>query len=364
MTSDATPQPPAPRGDEIDPELVALRRPRAGIGPLLAVAVLSLIAYLMVRERADLAYALHPRAVRDLGDATELYARGGVAAFPDNTFVSLRAQIDLTAPTRLRGQQDTGRRLVAVRGTAARVWVDVEGESRNVAPVYDLTYVGRLRRAADLPFTDDARAFLARSAPAPRVVFPEGLAHGRPSVDVAGDPLAPPEDARVALEERDAALARVTIVRTDSIADEPAARAALVRAGLVPGSPVVQGKDSWVYEVSLPSPGDVAAVSAALRAARLFSAQAEPKLVRTEGTWKQLEVADGHVALPGRQVPLASLERLIVYLQPQIPADAVVLVDGDAPGALWYVPFVYGFLSLVALFLVWALFRRIVPARK
>ena len=47
-----------PRGrDELDPELLVLPRPRASIGPLLALSVLVFCVYFLVRLRSDLVFA-------------------------------------------------------------------------------------------------------------------------------------------------------------------------------------------------------------------------------------------------------------------------------------------------------------------
>src|SRR5215475_4605589 len=106
---------------DIDPELVQLKR-KVPVGPLLAASVLGFALLLMWRLRADFSYAGAGDAPKDVGRATAL------ADAADNSFATLTGRPDATAPTRLRGAQETGHRLTPFLGSGGRVWLEDDGD--------------------------------------------------------------------------------------------------------------------------------------------------------------------------------------------------------------------------------------------
>src|SRR6266496_2987100 len=106
---------------DLDPELIQLKR-RVPIGPLLAASVLGFALLVMWRFRADVVYAGRGDAPVDAGSAVS----PGLLA--DNSYSSLSGRPDATAPTRARGAQETGRRLVPFVGTGGRLWLEDAGD--------------------------------------------------------------------------------------------------------------------------------------------------------------------------------------------------------------------------------------------
>jgi hypothetical protein len=328
--------------DEIDPELVKIRR-GLPIGPLFAASVLGFAALLMVRLRHEVVFSGRGDTPVDVGR--------GEGALRDDGFVTLTGTLDVRAPARLRGQQDTGRRLAPVLGTAGRLWVNEEGEAISVTPTYDGRYSGWLRRLDDTAYGEGLRAYVAELPPQPRFVFPEALAAGLPATDVHGEPVGARADSRVVVRERVLDAAVITVVRTDGLHDEAAARRALEAAGLAPAAVGTTDGESWTYEVAL----DPAAARARLREAKLWSAGVEPKLASHEGTAGALRVEADAVALGERRVPRAAVAHVTVFTPMAIPDDAWVLVADQTPASLWYMRPLYALLGVIALLMIWAL---------
>jgi hypothetical protein len=331
--------------DEIDPDLVKIGR-RLPIGPLFAASVLGFAVLMMVRLRHDFVFAGQPDEARDLGAIATL-----AGPLPNDAHVTLAGDPDGRAPARLRGQQDTGRRLAPFIGTAGRVWLNEPGEAIDVEPSYDGRFTGRLRRLDDTPFGDGLRELVAGLPPQPRFVFPDALGSGLPASDVHGEPLGATPESRLVVRERVLGAAVVTVVRTETLLDEQAARRALEAAGLAPIPVGTTDGESWTYEIA----SDAEPVRAKLREARLFSAGVEPKLVRHEGTVGAFRVDGDQVVLGDRRVPRAAVAHVAVYAPATIPADAWVLVSGDTPARLWYMRPLYGVLGVIALLMIWAL---------
>jgi hypothetical protein len=148
-------------------------------------------------------------------------------------------------------------------------------------------------------------------------------------------------------------------VRTESTPDAETARLALERAGIAVTGQMVEGDlgETWTFPVAAPG-GDVNAVQAKLRAARFFGAAVAPRIAVHEGKFADLSVAAGSVKLADRTVATGDVERLVVYTRPgPLPADAVVLLDGETPDGFWYMPYLVGVLALLSAFMVWAFLR-------
>jgi hypothetical protein len=363
-TTSPAPTPPSARPDEIDPELISLKRQRAGIGPILAGAVIVLCGYLLVTLRHDFGFALGAKEAAKFGDARAAYAAGKVV--PDNAFVAVDARPDLANPGWLRGKLAIGYRVAPVLGTSGRLWIHITDDSRSGPAVYDLGYSGRTRRIAELAFTDELRAYLATLPPAPHWVDGAALASaagGAQVTDVHGDHVAVAADTQVELDERVAGVALVTLYTNDTIKDVAGARAALVAAGFVPASTPARATDrSWTFEV--PAADGLPALRAAISKANLYAAMASDsvadKIVRHAGTWKDVSVdaAAHQVKLAdGGTFPLDSVASLVAYVKPTLPADAEILLVGERPADFWYVLPLYGLLVVVLGLMVWALVR-------
>lgn len=346
---------PAPKlveGDDIDPELVALKRSKKGVGPVLGLSVIVLAAYLMITMRDDFTYALRGKTPSQLSSLERL---------PANQYATIYAAPDFTTTMRVRGKQDTGHRLVAARGTAGRVWLQIEGEPANTTASYESSYSGRLRRLGDLPYGKNVRKYLeTRLAAQPRYVFPEALKGGLPTHDVTGDPLAVTNDTRVAVEEKVRDVGTVTVVTTDTVKNVDDATRMLVESLLLPEArkPDESSDNAWTWDISITGGAETIRKTLADKghAAR---ALVVPKTRKHEGTWGTLEVDEAAVRVGGTSIALQDVERIAVHATPVVAEGAMVLVEGETPDRYWWIPWLYGLLALIAVFMVWAIFRGI-----
>ncbi len=342
--------------DEIDPELVGLKKFRPRIGPLLALSVLGLCVYLVVSLRHDLAFGLGPKTAKDFGDAAAAYAKGDVV--PDNAFVSVHGVPDFGAPAWLRAKEAVGHRIVPVRGTSGRLWVQIGDRPTQEPIVYDLVWTGRTRQLADLSFGDELRAYVDSLGPQPRYLDPAALAKGMPATDLAGDELAITPETPVEVDERIDDASLVTMYASADVKDAASARAALAKVAdsLAPGAQPVRATDvSWTFEVA----GSVADVTKAIGARHLYAAAVEEKDIPHNGAYQDLKIdpAAGVVRFAGAEVPLAHVARVAVVVPASIAKDARILLVGEAPAAYWYVAPLSGLLLVVAALMIWALVR-------
>jgi len=164
----------------------------------------------------------------------------------------------------------------------------------------------------------------------------------------------------VTVEEAVANLALVTLVETDTVVDEQTAASELARAVSATARIQTKTDTSWTFEVD----GDPAAVAAQLKTARLFGARSDPKVVAHRGRAGDLRITAEAVTLADLTVARSSVDHLEIAVTQVIPGDAWVLLSGEDPAALWYMPLLYAGLALVALLMVWALSVTIRHLRK
>ncbi len=354
-------EPGRPRGrDEVDPELLLLPRPRPRVGPLLALSVLVFCIYFLVRLHGDLVFA------RSGPDPAKVTSIAGVLAADLDSYVEVADAVpDRAAILRVfASEARDGHRLAPVLGSGERVWLLFGGSHWSEPPAYDERVRGRVKRLGDLPFHDQLVAELA-GIRLPRALDPgaalAALAANRPEVrDLAGDLVAARPDAPVTIVERAVGEARVTGFATDRFPDEKAWRAALERAAIIaPASPLESATDaSWSFRV--PASGGVEPVAAALVAARLFAARAEPVDRTHHAAWRDLGVDGGDLVVAGNppgRVRAASIGAILIETERHAPADARVLVTTDQPGDYWHVTILYVMFALVAVVFAWALVR-------
>jgi hypothetical protein len=356
-------EPGRPRGrDEVDAELLVLPRPRPRVGPLLALSVVVFCVYFLVRLRSDLVFA------HSGPDPAEVTGIAGAMAGELDSYVELREAVpDRAAILRVfASEARDGHRLAPVLGSGDRLWLLFGGSHWTEPPAYDERVRGRLKRLADLPFRDELVAELARTR-LPRALDPgdalAALAARRKEVrDLSGDMVAAAADAPVTVVERAVGEARVTAFATDRYPDENAWRAALARAGLVaPGARLDSATDaSWSFRVA--APNGVEPVAAALVAARLFAARAEPVDRTHHAAWRDLSASGGDLVVavsggPPERVPAAGITALLIETERRAPTDARVIVMTDRPGDYWHVTVLYVLFALLAAVFAWAFVR-------
>lgn len=345
--------------DELDPELLRLRRSSARVGPVLCLAVIGFCVYLMIKVWPDLSFRRGGEEPKRVPSAASLVGPEGVGA---EAYVAADLQPDRSFALRVPGSSgQEGHRIVPVHGTGGRLWLMVNGAPWAEPPTYHETYQGRLKELDDLPFAGSLRDHAARTR-VPRWVEPralrETLEKGAPSVrDPFGDEIEHAADTPVIVVERVRSGARLLAYLREYLPDEPAWLDALARAGVqVTGGRAVERTDKeLIFEVA--DPGGVAAVKDKLRTAEIFNATVEPLVRRHETTWAELRAEAGGLRAGKATIAWDDLEAGALATARPVPGDAMVLVAGDRPGSYWYVWPVFIGLGLFAGLFVWALVR-------
>lgn len=359
--------------DEVDPELLSLPRPRPRVGPLLAVAVLAFCGYFLVRLRHDLTFS------RQGDTPVQVVSPAQARAAESDSFVEVHAVPDAVSLLQVFASEATdGHRLAPILGSHSQLWLMLPGSHWNGPPRDDEIYRGRLVRLGDLPFYDELSDKLAQMAPQPRalgmavvraaLVKHAGAAPGELG-DVGGDPVDVAQGTQVTIHYTVPGQALVTGYATDDEHDAATWRAALEKAGILPpGAPLVgRAREAWTFQA--PAPDGAAALSERLVSAKLLAAHAAPLEKTATARWDALSLAEGGGALavaggPEQPLPWSAITAIAVPARTRAPADARVIITGEAPGDYWYVLPLYLVLGGVALLFLWALVRALVPDRK
>jgi hypothetical protein len=352
-----------PSRDEIDPELVSLRRGPMRVGPLLAASIVVFAVFLMLRLRHDLAFSREPATPRHVPDVAELLdGRAG-----DNDFVKVRATPDRAFAARVAvSVADDGHRAVPVQGTDGRLWLLLGGNVWAEEVAYEELYTGRLRPVDRMPFGDDLRRWVRTQPPAPRHVtadqVKEALLAGADTLTApTGDRIEVAPDTPVAVVQRVADRVEIRAALTPTLADAGAWAAALREAGVPVGAATREERDAVIFAA------DVTAeqAGAALARARLMSARVEPVLARHETTWAGLTAGpDGMRLDGGAAIAWSELDWVAVTVARTLPADARILITSERPTTYWYVLPLYLLLSFFAALFAWALVRAVRRARE
>ena len=353
--SAGSPSPP----EELDPELLRLRLPRARlVSPVISGAVLVIVVYVMgFRLRDDFMYALRSRTPQDLGMVTRAGAAPPVLP-GDNSFVTLQGVPDRGFPMRVGGGKDMGWRVARVLGTGGRLLLQLRGDDTGADARGTDHYTGRLRLLSKLPYGRDAASYL-RKARAPRRVAPAQLAElaqQRQASDVIGESFVVEPEAQVVLTEEVADHALVDVPRV--IFPDRAAADALVTGVGDAGTPTLLEEGETVYRYRVPTgPTGIEGLRSALRA-KSASASVSTEVREHRGALSTLKVTGSEVALGDGKAPLGSLKRALIYA-PVVPpgTDPLVLQAGERPAEYWYYPVIFGVLFLFFLFNAWGLYR-------
>jgi hypothetical protein len=383
--SPAPPGPPASEGSdggEGDDALARLPPPRPRRSPLVALAVIAVGALLLVHLVDDTRYALAPTPAADLGDARAALASGKLA---DNRFVSLSGMPDRRNALLFEPKGDSYRRAFwRLLGTDTKVLVRAD-ETATRHALSD-RFTGRLRRFDALPWAEQVRLYYRDHVHATRLVdLASFRAHGadpsKPLTDRAGDPLSLPPDEPVFLEVDFPDEYKVLLSKKQFAVEEDA-RHEMAQLG-VPFAPAETTTDGYLYVVRLAQP-TTAVRDAFLKkldergflfASRRERFHAKAGELRIEGEQLSLPVAtgkdekpqprtfdlqggqlvprsDGRVSLPWPRIASIQVSSPIA-----IPADAWLLVEGEAPGDFRWVLAIDALVALFILFNVFVLVR-------
>lgn len=352
-------EPGAPIGrDEIDPELVKLRRPGPQIGAVAAAAIVILCVALLVRLRHDFAFSGAGETPREV--TVDEIVTGRIGA---DSFVTVVAPPDRTGAIRVRtSEANAGSRLVAVRGTGDRLWLALPGDPW-AAFAHDDRVTGRLRRLDDVRFAGPLASGL-RAHPSPRFVTGDELRRARLVGDgrmttLDGAPLALSAADEVELSVEDPGAVVVVAALSPSRPDVASWTAALVEAGvLAPGAtPFRTTADLVRWEVRRPDAK--LDVQTRLDGAQLWGARVEPATTQVRAPWKELPVSEAGVTGPKGVIPWTAIDVVAVWAPRSVPAGAWVVLTDEKPGDYWYLKLVYAGLALIGLLFTWALVRAI-----
>jgi hypothetical protein len=363
---------PAP-GDPDEFAKVGAPKPRRH--PIGAVVVIGLGALVLWHTRADLKYALSSRTPVELGDARTLESRNVGLSELDNRLARVEGLPDRRNGLAIEPRGEKSRHLfVRLLGTKNRLFVRVVDTSTR-SELAD-RWTGRLRRIDALPWAAQLRDYYATKVTARRFMTADTLAGvvARPAgtdaevVDRAGQPLRVAANAALTLDLQRPDQLRVLLAR-DQFAAEEDAKKELERLGLV-ATADYGPKEAFAFVVDAPAAmrNDVIAKleqrGFAFQSAELSIAAARADVSVDSGA---LVVAKGEVVggdgtkSPLRAAPFrAPIARLVAASVEEpiiIPADAYVLVEGEAPGGLVWVPIVAAFVLAFIAFNLFYLVR-------
>lgn len=350
--------PGAPVGkDEIDPELVSLRGPRAKVGALTALAICVVCVFYLVKLAGDFAFSRggdHPR------DVTIAQIAGGDVG--TNELIQVAAPLERSAAVRLRtGQGDPGVRAAPVIGSNDTLWIAVPGDPWE--PSIDGRYRGRLHTTSS-PLGSALRDMLA--TPQPRFVTGAELERARLASttggalkSVEGDPLTAAADTQVELAVIDPSSARVNVTYIERLKDQKSWTDALAAAGVIaPGTaPIESTQDGATWLVH--GDGVVAATEAKLAAAKLWASRVDAVTVRRKASWKDLGATADALAIGDAKLPWSAVDVAALWLPRPLPDGAYVLLVDEKPSDYKLVKPLYIVVAVLGLLFAWALWRAV-----
>jgi len=352
-SAEAPHEPGAPvHRDEIDPELVNLRKAGPKFGVVTSAGVAILCAYLIVRLLPDLSFS---RAGAKPVPATAGELDGDL----DNRFVEVPLPLIRARAVRLRQTQGgLGLRAVPVAGHDDSVWVLMSGDGWSPA-VPNAAYIGRLRDLDALPLADALRAQVA-AHPGPSFATLQAVrqaaTEGGPLLTVSGDHVtaAPGDPVEIDVPVTDAAVLIITF--SERFPGLATWLPAITAAGIpIKGEPRDVTDDTARLDVTI----SVADVNQKLTAAGLY-ARVEPVTTTLSSTWGELAKAGvGPIVIGGATIDDARIDLVRITAKRRVPDRARVLVLGEVPEDYWYMlPLAIG-LGVLGLLALWALARAI-----
>lgn len=337
--------------DEIDPELVSLRKPALRVGPLLAVSVIVLCTFLLFQLRQDLRFSRQSGKPTQIDDIREL-----AAGKPGpESYVRTRAAADYSfAFTVAESLKEDGHRLVPALGTGNRVWILFGGSARKARVADDDYFQGRVRRLSDMPFYAAVKRRVSKRI-VKRFVTATAVrdALGKKAAAIAtpfGDTIALTADTPVTLTQHHAHKSVVRVWATDSYPEKYWSDK-LTAAKLGAQKPKrVQGRE-YLYAVNAPA----ADVQAKLNTAKLVMPEVSPLEIVHKKKWGELSGDASGLMIEGKRVPWTSLATVSFGVKRPLPGDAVVIITDQQPGHFWYVLPIMIVLGAFALLFIFAL---------
>jgi hypothetical protein len=351
--SDENPAPPPGNDDE----LAALPRARRPKSPIVALAVIALAVVIVWHLRHDLVFAFAGRTPTDLGDARALQSSG--ALLEDNRYVTVSGQAErryaLFVEPRGERERQTIFRLL---GAGTRLFVraaDTTGRTDHLAERWS----GRLRRFDAVPWAQSLRDYYGKQTEVTRYLALDGLkaalsGGGTALVDRMGAPVAVAPETPLVVDVAWPGELKVYLSK-DKLPSLADARHELERWKLDPG-PGEELKDEFVFVVPLPEARKNEIVNLLSDKELVF----QPRHERYATTRGALSL-DGDTLVVGKlaRVPWAQVTAVGVPAPVVIGGDAFILVEGERPSELWWVPLLCLLLVTFAAFNVWYLVRTV-----
>jgi hypothetical protein len=357
--SDVKTGPPSavPPGDEggLPPDEFAHIPARRGRPPLLAIAAVVLALFLGYRLRNDLAYALSSATPVDVGDARALAARPG-AELPLNRTVRITGVPERESAVILdtRGSW-TFTQLFRLRSTGGRVFVRRVADPLPVALAERDEFVGRLLPFDQLSFGQSIARYFAARVSATHFFRPTDVYAAVSSTpplrlrDLAGDQVTLAAEDRLYLDILRPGELEVELPRARFPDQAAAARAVTAAGGRVTARR--ETVDRWIFTVAVSGAPAQEQVTSALgdidRAARL-----RPARDTIEAKVSTLSAGGGdppalHIRRdtpPSIMASLSSIGAIRTRSPVQVPADALLLIEGERPRDAWKSVVILGFL--------------------
>jgi hypothetical protein len=325
-------------------------RPRRS--PILAAAVILISGYLLFHLRYDLAYALRSRTPNVIADVRSYFR--APATIKDHTYVSVRAVPDRATAVMLDAKgKDEFIPFERVMGTGSRLLVAQRRGLRPVGDVYDDVYAGRLMRLRDVSYADTVRDHYAKRAAATQFFKVADVCARLGQVPtrlpaLSGDEVALAAERVIGFDVTFRGDYVVTLPR-ERFPNEADGRGTLEQLG-------AEVKEFAETKTELKFVARVAddRRDPLMEQLRKLDGRSDVQLRRAgfQAPWGRLAAGGEGLLLPAApgHAPCDWATSFKTVEKLNIPADAFVLVEGERPQDLWYVP-VFGVLLL--LFIGW-----------
>lgn len=337
-----------PGKDEIDPELISLRKPGLRIGPVLSLSVVVFCTFVLLQLRADFAYSRQSSTPRELSTAE--VAGGGASA---ESFVRIAAEPDYAfAFTIAESRKQDGHRIAPALGTGGRLWLLFGGAARKAALPEHGQYQGRLRKLADMPFYPALRKRIAARV-VPRYVAVSELrrsllAKDNTLTDPFKDTITVSDATEVIVTQRHADKSVIHVWVNDSYPERYWTNQ-LVAAKIAASAPKHLKNKEYVYHVNAPA----ADTQAKLTAAKLVMPEVSPLVTVHKKQWSQLRASEAALQADGLSIVWSDVAKVAFAVPRSLPGNAVVLVGNQEPKAYWYIlPIMIGLAAFALLFLL------------
>jgi hypothetical protein len=351
---------PVPR-DEIDPDLIKLRRPPLRIGLLSSAAIVLVSLFFIFRLSPDRHFA-GVSSTATVVSAKDVLVNG----MSNDQFVAISGEPLASHTIRVtRTSGNPGIRVTPLRGSGGRLWLVLPGEAmtqvnETLSPQNFPLYQGRLRKLDELRFASVVRDYantharpVFASVPAMRAGFKGGNIK-----TITGDEVTAHDDDRVVVETTDPNAAKLLVTYHDKMPDLKAWTTALTSAGLLRADQVPEKTtfDTAVFMVK--TTNAVTAVTSKLEAAQMFAYKVEPVVLNLETTFGALRVSTGESLQLGKtMVPDSQIDLVGVFAEREIPSDAYALVVDEKPGDYWYIMPLTIALGVLTLLFGWSFVR-------